>query len=363
REPTDGEPSGTPVSVTAHKPDSTTAADVVVAHQGPAPKVRPEATNAAVAKVSGRSPQRRKVVLVSSEEGGSVEPVTEAANSTPDRLRADRLLARAKHNLEQGYRDEALRLAQIAERLELSQRVAYESDEERPSQFLMRLRGDSPSRSETRVTPSTAATAATKQHPDPSSRTTTADSATTAAIPPSEQEANPSATPTSQQAAWRPAEVAADSGAIEVEIPALTSEELESIGATSKRFVRAAHRRNLARHSPKMADRPPSPVVTDPITDGEPVPGAPEPEADSNDADSIPTNALAEDLPADPLDQELSELPVVQQADAPPAPSVPGYWTWNRVSLAGLASGLTGLLLLWIWRELERWHYRLTRPA
>lgn len=112
-----------------------------------------------------------------------------------------------------------------------------------------------------------------------------------------------------------------------------------------------------------MADRPPSPVVTDPTAETESIPGAPEPEADSNDADSIPTNALAEDLPGDPLDQELSELPVVQQADAPPAPSVPGYWTWNRVSLAGLACGLSGLLLLWIWRELERWHFRLTRPA
>ncbi|MFM7161386.1 MAG: hypothetical protein ACKO3P_13555, partial [Planctomycetaceae bacterium] len=55
------------------------------------------------------------------------------------RQRADRLLDRARRQWEAGHREEALRLAQIAHRLELAQKAVYRPDEESPSRFIATL--------------------------------------------------------------------------------------------------------------------------------------------------------------------------------------------------------------------------------
>jgi hypothetical protein len=40
------------------------------------------------------------------------------------------------------------------------------------------------------------------------------------------------------------------------------------------------------------------------------------------------------------------------------SPRVRWWLTWNRLSFLGLMTGLACLLMLWVWRELERWHHR-----
>ncbi|MFM7160152.1 MAG: hypothetical protein ACKO3P_07260, partial [Planctomycetaceae bacterium] len=62
---------------------------------------------------------------------------------------------------------------------------------------------------------------------------------------------------------------------------------------------------------------------------------------------------------------ELRDLPLeLTTAATPPAgltwlsPRVRWWLTWNRLSFLGLLTGLACLLVLWIWRELERWHHR-----
>ena len=57
-----------------------------------------------------------------------------------ERKRADLLMKRAHTMLENGYREEALRLASVAEQLELSHQSVYRIGEERPSAFVAQLR-------------------------------------------------------------------------------------------------------------------------------------------------------------------------------------------------------------------------------
>ena len=64
------------------------------------------------------------------ENGG--EPVA----SNHERRRADRLMQRAYTMFENGYREEALRLASVAAELEYSQLAVYKRGEERPSDFV-----------------------------------------------------------------------------------------------------------------------------------------------------------------------------------------------------------------------------------
>jgi hypothetical protein len=60
--------------------------------------------------------------------------------SSHDRARADVLMQRAHHMLENGYREEALRLASIAADLETAQQAIYRRGEERPTEFIAKLR-------------------------------------------------------------------------------------------------------------------------------------------------------------------------------------------------------------------------------
>jgi len=64
------------------------------------------------------------------ENGGEV------IASNHERLRADRLMQRANSMYENGYREEALRLAFVALELEKSQQAVYKRGEQRPSDFI-----------------------------------------------------------------------------------------------------------------------------------------------------------------------------------------------------------------------------------
>jgi hypothetical protein len=145
-------------------------------------------------------------------------------------------------------------------------------------------------------------------------------------------------------------------------------DDATTVESSFKRFVRNPQRK-------KHRDPEPEPVVVvppaEPETESTDAPPAPEDPAVAVDraGEGQPTVATAEELsqqeePAPlPRDDEFAELPILDvSAPAPPRP-VHRFWTWTKVSLAGMVSGLVMLVLLWIWRELERLHYRLTRAA
>jgi len=60
-----------------------------------------------------------------------------------ERQRADRLMARAHDMLSHNFREEALRLASVAQELEKSKQALYRAGEERPSEFINRLQPNS----------------------------------------------------------------------------------------------------------------------------------------------------------------------------------------------------------------------------
>jgi hypothetical protein len=72
------------------------------------------------------------------ENGGEV------ASSNHERRRADHLMERAYTMYDNGFREEALRLASVAAELENSQQAVYKPGEERPSDFIAALVTTSP---------------------------------------------------------------------------------------------------------------------------------------------------------------------------------------------------------------------------
>jgi hypothetical protein len=291
---------------------------------------------------------------VSAEEN---PPTKSAAGPTKDRPRANRLLERARHNLDLGFEEEALRLAQIAERLEFSERVQYGPGEEPPSQFIDRVWGER--RPPLPDFPAAAALAQARRAARLASLAVAGKEPRPAAATPQTNVTAEPETALHPEAPQLSAEVNAD----EIEIPQLTDEEFEELAANAKRFDRSPHRRKAS--ATQSASR--RAVVTqttptqseDPSEDGLMAAALPVPTGSSNEspAEIEPAPAVEAVTSAD------DNWPVQVTADAPPAPTTPLFWNWHRVCLTGFVSGLASLLVLWIWRELERWHYRVTRPV
>jgi hypothetical protein len=85
------------------------------------------------------------------------------------------------------------------------------------------------------------------------------------------------------------------------------------------------------------------------------------PATEGNDIDTAPdapapAEAAAPELRDLPL--ELSNAATTNRGLTWLSPRVRWWLTWNRLSFLGLMTGLACLLVLWVWRELERWHHR-----
>jgi len=307
------------------------------------------------ATASAGKPQRPRsseLKLVSGEEPA---PAREASKPPADRPRANRLIERARHNLELGFEEEALRLAQIAERLEFSERVQYAPGEETPSQFIDRVWGDR--RPPLPDFPAAIAVAQSRRmarrpvlataEPAPATLPTTPTPVATEVVP---REAVATAGPVPEEGET-------------IEIPALTDEEFEALAATAKRFNRSPHRRKTP--APPTTPATPTVIVALPTETSETV--LESDETAHSDTEVASTAEAELDVPLEVEEEDLLALeedwPVLLASDPPAAPVLPMYWNWHRVCLTGFLSGLASLLVLWIWREIERWHYRVTRPV
>jgi hypothetical protein len=266
-------------------------------------------------------------------------------------------LERARHNLELGFEEEALRLAQIAERLEFSERVRFAPGEETPSQFIDRVWGER--RPPLPDFPAATALAQTRRAARLASIAVAGKSPPAPASLPQPSAAADPVSPLGPETAL-PTTVA-DAG--EIEIPQLTDEEFEELAANVKRFDRAPHRRKTpagtgAPRRHVVVHKTPT-LAQERVDDGLLAADVPTPTQSSDESSPAiePPSAVEAVTAAD------ENWPVQVTGEPPPAPTTPLYWNWHRVCLTGFVTGLASLLVLWIWRELERWHYRVTRPV
>lgn len=282
---------------------------------------------------------------VPADEAAPNQGPSQDVQHSPDRQRADRLLERARKLLESGYLDEALRLAQIAVNLERSQRAIYLDGEERPSDFVSEFQSASIADKDS-----------IRRGASKSGANASAEATSIGSNPPVAEVVTPLDGSADQ----------IDGDAPVADEQAEGTADATSLGTTGKRYNRSAGRRKLPDPGSRaVATIPPianPPVETEeipesPVADAE-VPNRQSPGA-GGEGGAVPVDVAA---PA-PVEIEVSDLPILD-VSAPAVPrAVRRYWTWNKVSLTGMVSGLVMLVLLWIWRELERWHYRLTHPA
>jgi len=299
--------------------------------------------------------------------------------ASPDRTRADKLLTRAEQLLQRGFPDEALRLAQIAQRLELSQRAVYAADEMRPSDVIARIKSRPMAGQAARDTADTSKGEHRPQRGLPPARLDS-NSSNSSNIAAEDRSVSRSVEGDGELAstATGPDETGAQ----------LPVEGLDSLMPGAKRFVRAPHRKRPLRQS-VVADRPSRLRPLSELDPGEsgpeemaesPAPAAPAELAECDPAEWDSEAELAhgsetgaglamEDAaPAPPIELDDAneadvEWPVLAEGE-PAATLTPAVRrTWNEFWSMGLATGLASLVLLWLWRELERWHYRQTQAA
>lgn len=316
-------------------------------------------TTAAQATASAPRQPSEDVRLVSSEESS---PAKSATDASKDRPRANRLLERARHNLELGFEEEALRLAQIAERLEFSERVRYAPGEESPSQFIDRIWGER--RPPLPDFPAAAALAQARRAARLASMAVAGKDSPPPAVNPQPSVAV-EPVPTLRAETTQPLAAANPD---EIEIPQLTDEEFEELAANAKRFDRSPHRRKTPKgvaaipHTETGTAGPDQSDLASAGTDSEedPLPMLTAAAPSATDDPTMPIEPPA-DVEAAAAGEE--SWPVQVAFDPPPAPSTPLYWNWHRVCLTGFVTGLASLVVLWIWREIERWFHRVSRPV
>jgi hypothetical protein len=165
-----GAPTISPAAAESQQPAGANAGPVVAAHQrratpAAAPKSRAANTIASNARTSAgnirqtagdsqsapaiakrpniTAPPSRPVITPRKTEW-QPENGGEVASSNHERRRADHLMERAYTMYDNGFREEALRLASVAAELENSQQAVYKPGEERPSDFIAALVTTSP---------------------------------------------------------------------------------------------------------------------------------------------------------------------------------------------------------------------------
>jgi len=302
------------------------------------------------------APAPRAAVLRQESNGESRgEAPARAAEADGYRQRADRLMERAQRQWEAGHREESLRLAQLAARLELQQKVVYRSDEESPTQFIERLRG-LPEGASLTLTPSTRAGESETLPPLPPVASEA--HAGRPAGEPGTSQPGPGQSSTGEAVAGNPTGGADTSPTTGSDPVAAGQQRLDAL-ASGHRFHRAAHRQ------PDPAEEvtvPSSAALAEFERLARVEAGGP------GSAEGV---AVAVEAPAPPASEavesgELRDLPLELggpiQATVGGAtwlsPRVRWWLTWNRLSFLGLGIGLACLLVLWVWRELERWHHR-----
>jgi hypothetical protein len=107
--------------------------------------VASNSANRTVAQVSAKSTRKSGEVARAKKPiitpAGSVSTVSrEVPQGEFERQRADKLMSRAQRMLQNGFRDEAMRLASVAEQLEKTRQATYQPGEMRPSDFIRQLR-------------------------------------------------------------------------------------------------------------------------------------------------------------------------------------------------------------------------------
>ena len=318
----------------------TSPTETIDAVATPARKRAAEATDSGASRQAAPAPRSVPRVAVVDPQVAEQAANEQRAVAEGYRQRADRLLDRARRQWEAGHREEALRLAQIAHRLELAQKALYRSDEESPSRFIATLQTATVGEALPRPPAATGPTYAPDAGPG-----------SAATENPGAEIANQPPTDTPATAATNPSEVSPD--AVETS-PVANSHAVDQL-TESRRFHRSAHRQPTAGE--------PTVVPSDAaLAEFERLAQlAASPATERNDIDTAP-DAPA---PAEAAAPELRDLPLELSNAATTtrgltwlSPRVRWWLTWNRLSFLGLMTGLACLLVLWVWRELERWHHR-----
>lgn len=244
-------------------------------------------------------------------------PTTSATGSADgfERQRADRLMARARQMLQSDFREEALRLALVAEQLEKSHQVKYRSGEETPSQFVARLRLTDSLTGETRAVAEERETRTILAEPKPAAAAKQRSAVEVIDI----------------SAGWRPSEqlaVAAGSPTVSTATPAATALPADSrllAAAGGPESQSATAKPTVAAAQPKV------PVASE-----------------TSAGDELPEARAKGDL-------TFGETPVEVEEGSSFSLNV------TTASVVGLIAGIAGLVGLSYWRRQEQRHYANSR--
>ncbi|MSR59763.1 MAG: hypothetical protein EXS05_19325 [Planctomycetaceae bacterium] len=238
-----------------------------------------------------------------------------------ERQRADRLMARARSMLRHNFREEALRLAAVAEQLEKAELAVYQTDEERPSKLVAQLQhtiegGATRDSTTVETAPSSEGRARTHRH-----RSTPVDPLT-AGMRHGRVEL------TEILPGWQSAPVVEETSSD----PSQSSQTQLALADTS----RASETNNVANADSTAVEASPA-SATDSSTDIRSYSEVASVENRASDEASVDASS----------DVEAMTDPVT--ANAPPR--------WSVTATVGLIAGVGGLLGLGWWRRQERKHY------
>lgn len=313
------------------------AAPVTSAKQPAAQRALAESTTASrtpqrtIAQASARMPADARRSKLSSTPP-IITPATPvnaesgaAATTSFERQRADRLMERAYLKLSQNFREEALRLATVAEQLEKSRLAVYRPGEERPSELVARLQAPSADGNTDSITALEA----------PAS-----DSTPLPTRPIRSQPANPFTVGvkrghvelTDIRAGWHAVTDSEASGSSEIARTSGTN-GTDSAGQTQIAHLETSGTSN-ARLMATSANAEPAATAPAP-PDARPATGS---------AVAASTTEIA--------GGDISEVEPVSTTDPATARS-----SVNAATVGGILAGLTGLLGLAYWRRQERKHY------
>jgi hypothetical protein len=253
-----------------------------------------------------------------------------------ERQRADRLMERAHLMLQHNFREEALRLAAVAEQLEKSKQAVYHPGEERPSELVARLQQPSASADVTDAA-SIADSLRTESIQKRAYRNRS--------IPVEPKAGAPRGGRielTDIHAGWQSAAESnePDSTAIE---PAVAGKAAPLAGENQ-----VAHLETPAGDAGRAISR----AATAPAPSDLAVAEAPAPAVLSTDRKGTSETAIAA-ATADASNQGLADSEPIVDTDTAVAP----VSRWNATTIGGLIAGLAGLLGLGFWRRQERKHY------
>jgi hypothetical protein len=252
-----------------------------------------------------------------------------------ERQRADRLMERAHAMLDHNFREEALRLAAVAEQLEKSKQAVYHAGEERPSDLVAQLQQPAASNGTTG-----SASAAEIARAD-STRKRAYRNHSVKEDPRAVASRTGRIVLTDISAGWQAADSnGSDSSGIE---PAAAGKAAPQAGRNQLAHLETTGKADDRGASGVETAPPPTELASADAS-------TPPPEVLSKDGkEASGTGAAASD--ASPDDSANAD-PILENET--PAATVS---RWNTTTIIGLIAGLGGLLGLAFWRRQERKHY------